>query len=480
MSQAADKLEGANVPLIVDLDGTLTPADVSLEAFLRYARTGIISLFRLIIWILRGRSLAKAMVARAMPLDAEGLPLRPDVLAMVKKAKAEGRMTILASASHRRNVMRVARTTGVFDAVIGSSAKANLKGTAKLAAIRAMIGDRPFDYAGDSRADRPIWAAARQGFSCGHVPAGSTVQRITSPAPPLWQTVLKSLRPHQWAKNLLVFVPLVTAGQLFSISADLRALLAAILFSLVASAIYQVNDILDIDADRTHAAKRSRPLAAGTLSIPFAAILALALLAIAAAISLLVLGPKFTLILLIYLVLTLAYSFRLKAAMIVDVITLAALYTIRIIAGAEAIDVYLSSWLLLFSIFFFLSLGYLKRYTELAVAKEPKRLLKGRGYVASDLQIVAMSGVSTGMVSILVMALFIDDPDILRVYAEPALLWLLPLVLLYWINRIWMMAHRGQVEGDPVSFAVRDPRSLAIGASMAGMLVTARFVDLPI
>ncbi len=480
MSLVSDNMGAAKTPLIVDLDGTLTAADVSLEAFVRFARAAMFGFFKLILWIAMGRSLAKAMVARAMPLDADSLPFRPEVLAMVEKAKAEGRMTILASASHRRNVERVARQTGLFDAVIGSSAKANLKGTAKLAAIRSVIGGGPFDYIGDSRADRPIWAAARHGFSCGHVPAASSVERITPPAPPLWRTVLKSLRPHQWAKNLLVFVPLVTAGQLFSISADLRALLAAILFSLVASAIYQVNDILDIDADRTHETKRNRPLAAGTLSIPFAAILASVMLAMATAASLLVLGPKFTLILFIYLVLTLAYSFRLKAAMIIDVITLAALYTIRIIAGAEAIDVYLSSWLFLFSIFFFLSLGYLKRYTELATATEPSRLLKGRGYVASDLQIVAMSGVSTGMVSILVMALFIDDPDNLAVYAEPALLWLLPLALLYWINRIWMMAQRGQVDGDPVSFAVRDPRSLAIGASMAAMLVTARFVDLPI
>jgi 4-hydroxybenzoate polyprenyltransferase/phosphoserine phosphatase len=480
MPAVSDKKGEGKVPLVVDLDGTLTPADVSLEAFVRYARIGILNFFGLILWILQGRSLAKAMVARALPLDAESLPLRPDILAMVEKANGEGRMTILASASHCRNVARVAGKVGLFDAVIGSSAKANLKGNAKLAAIRAMVGEHPFDYVGDSRADRPIWAAARRGFSCGHVPAGSAVERITPPAPPLWRAMLKSLRPHQWAKNLLVFVPLVTAGQLFSISADLRALLAAMLFSLVASAIYQVNDILDIDADRTHATKRSRPLAAGTLSIPFAAIMAVAMLALAAVISQLVLGTKFTLILTIYLVLTLAYSFRLKAAMTIDVITLAALYTIRIIAGAAAIEVYLSSWLLLFSIFFFLSLGYLKRYTELAAATEPSRLLKGRGYVASDLQIVAMSGVSTGMVSILVMALFIDDPDVRSVYAEPALLWLLPLALLYWINRIWMMAQRGQVEGDPVSFAVRDPRSLAIGASMAGILVAARFLDLPI
>ncbi len=464
------------IPLIVDLDGTLTQADVSLEAFVRYAKGGFLNFLRLLVWILRGRSFAKAMVARALPLDATKLPLRESVVALIEAARRAGHPVILASASHRRNILRVARTTGLFDDVIGSSARANLKGAAKLAAIRARIGDIPFDYIGDSRADVPVWAAAHESYSCGYVPTGSSVKRIGDPPRPVWRAVLKSMRLHQWAKNALILVPLGTAGEVFSLPAVTKAVLAAILFSLVASAIYQLNDLLDIDADRAHRKKQARPIAAGHISIPLALGLASSMLIIGAVVSQLVLGTAFSIVLITYVVLTTAYSLRLKAAMTIDVITLACLYTIRIIAGAVAINVVLSFWLLLFSIFFFLSLGYLKRYTELAEAPEPGRLLKGRGYLDSDILIVAMSGIAAGMVSILVLALFINDPATIKVYATPSLLWGLCLGLLYWINRVWMMARRGEVDGDPVAFAIRDPRSIAVGFLIAVDLIVARFV----
>ncbi len=464
------------VPLVVDLDGTLTPADVSLEAFVRYAKGGVLNFLRLLIWLLRGRSVAKAMVARALPVDASKLPLRDDVLRVIQMARNDGRTVILASASHRRNIVRVARATGLFDDVIGTTARANLKGAAKLAAIQARIGNGPFEYIGDSRADLPVWSAASQGYSCGYMPSEATVTRLGDPPRSVWRAVLKSVRLHQWAKNALILVPLGTAGEVFSPAAVSKAVLAAVLFSLVASAIYQLNDLLDIDADRAHKKKKNRPIAAGHISIPLALGLASTMLLVGAAVSQLVLGTAFSMVLATYVALTTAYSLRLKAAMTLDVITLACLYTIRIIAGAVAINVVLSFWLLLFSIFFFLSLGYLKRYTELADAPEPGRLLKGRGYIDSDILIVAMCGIAAGMVSILVLALFINDPATVKVYATPSLLWGLCLGLLYWINRVWMMARRGEVDGDPVAFAIRDPRSIIVGALIAVDLVLARFV----
>jgi 4-hydroxybenzoate polyprenyltransferase len=469
----------APVPLIVDLDGTLTPADVTVEGFVAFARGGLRNSLLLLGWLMRGRAFAKAMVARRLPLRAETLPLRSGVLALIEQARAKGRPVILASASHGRHISRVARVCGTFDLHWGAHIRDNRKGLGKLALIRTRIGDGPFDYVGDARADAPIWAAARKGYSLRHIPRGSTVERIATPGSGFGRALLKTLRPHQWAKNALVFVPLATAGLVFDPPSIAKAALGALLFSLIASGIYQINDLLDIDADRAHATKKKRPIAAGEISVATALLISAALLLASFAISVWVFGWPLTMVLAAYLVLTTAYSFKLKAAMTLDVIALACLYTIRILAGAVAIGVSLSFWLLLFSIFFFLSLGYLKRYTELADAPEAGVLVKGRGYMDSDLEVVGMSGIAAGMVSILVMALFINDIRATGTYATPDLLWLLCLCLLYWINRVWMMARRGEIDGDPVAFAIKDPRSLAIGAIMAAVLIAARFVSWP-
>jgi 4-hydroxybenzoate polyprenyltransferase len=465
----------APVPLIVDLDGSLTPADVSLEAFVAFARARPFNVFILLWWIVKGRSVAKTMVARRLPFNPESLPIRHYVQTLIEQARAEGRPVILASASHQRNIVRIARTSGLFDDAWGTSARLNLKGPNKLAHIRARLGDAPFDYVGDSKADFPIWAAARRGYSLNAHPGTANVERLGPPRKPAWRATLKTLRPHQWAKNALVFVPLLTAGLTFDPVAIAKATLAALLFSLIASGIYQINDLLDIDADRAHAKKRTRPLAAGDLSIPAALGLAAVLTIGPLIVSWLVFDWPLTLVLIAYLFLTSAYSFRLKAVMTLDVIALACLYTIRILAGAVAISVTLSFWLLLFSVFFFLSLGYLKRYTELAAATEPGRLVKGRGYLDSDLDLVGQSGIAAGMVSILVMALFIADIKETGTYRLPELLWVLCLCLLYWINRVWMMARRGEVDGDPVAFAIRDPRSIGVVAVMGVAMFAARY-----
>ena len=466
------------VPLVVDLDGTLTPADVTLEAMVRYARGGVINLVRVLLWMLKGRAVLKAMLARHAPLDAAALHLRPEVVALIEEARREGRRVILASASHSRNIARAARATGLFDQILATRRRANLKGPAKLAALRA-LGIASFDYVGDSKADACLWAASRRAFTVRHLPAGSTVERLCGAPRPAWRALLKAMRPHQWAKNGLVFVPVLTAGLATDVAALGQAALAALLFSLLASGVYLLNDVLDIDADRAHAVKSRRPLACGDLSIPLALAASALLTVVPMAAAFALLGPGFGTVLAIYLALTAAYSFRLKAVMALDAVTLACLYTIRIVAGAAAIAVPLSFWLLTFSVFLFLSLAYLKRYTELAAAIRPAaELLKGRGYTRGDLDIVAMSGISAGMVSILVLALFIQAVGSDPAYAAPQLLWPICLMLLYWINRVWMMARRGEVEGDPVAFAVKDPRSLALGALMGACLIAAQSVPL--
>ncbi|MFN3944688.1 MAG: UbiA family prenyltransferase [Allosphingosinicella sp.] len=465
---------GEAVPLFVDVDGTLTRADISLESFVRVARSGFAALLALILWLARGRSVAKAMAARRDPVDPARLPYRQEVLDLIAAAKAEGRPVILASASHWRNIRRIARHLDLSDPVIATRARSNLKGRAKLAAIRRLVGpDGAFDYVGDCRADLCLWSAAREGWTVRHQPRGSAVRRLCPPAAGPLRTMLRAMRPHQWAKNALVFVPALTSGLFVQPSVLFVAAAAALFMSLIASSIYLVNDILDVDADRAHRTKYKRPLAHGDLSIPAALGLSLLLAGTSIAGALLVGGTGLAFWLLVYAGISIAYSFRLKAVMVGDAIVLASLYTIRIWIGGVAIGVELSFWLLLFSVFLFLSLAYLKRYIEMRDAADPHRLLSGRGYVGGDLDVVMSSGISAGMVAVLVLALFAHEPEAAAHYAAPELLMLLCLPLIYWLNRIWMMARRGQVEGDPVAFALKDRRSIAVGAAMTAIFVAA-------
>jgi 4-hydroxybenzoate polyprenyltransferase/phosphoserine phosphatase len=466
------------VALIVDCDRTLTRADMAIEAMVAHARSSWRALFLTLWWLLAGRAGIKTRLARHVPLDAAALPIRPEVTALIAEARAEGRPVILASAGHRRNLWAVAAAHGPFDAIIGTTRRHNLKGAAKLTAIRAMIGDGPFDYVGDSNADRVLWRAARTAYTVG-VPTGTANEVRLSTPKPIWRALAKAMRPHQWAKNALVFVPVLTAGLVGDWLADARALLAFGLLSLLASSVYLVNDTLDIAADRAHKTKHKRPIASGDLPIPHA-LAATALFSIGSlAAAWWWLGVPALLALGVYFALTVAYSFYLKATMIADVIALACLYTIRLVIGAAAVDVPVSGWLLLFSMFFFLSLAYLKRYIELRDASGPDHaLLGGRGYVPADSDIVAISGIAAGMVSLLVIALFAEAMAANGGYASGRVLWLLVLPLLYWLNRVWLMARRGQVDGDPVAFAIRDPKSIMVGVVVLGIVAVAKFVPL--
>ncbi|GAA4770846.1 UbiA family prenyltransferase [Stakelama sediminis] len=464
------------VPLFVDVDGTLTRADISLESFVRIARSGMAALAALLLWLAAGRAAAKTMAARHDRIDPALLPYRQEVLGLIETARAAGRPVILASASHWRHIRRIADHLGLSAPIIATRGRANLKGRAKLTAIRERIGPgTPFDYVGDSRADTCLWREARRSWSVGYVPPRSAVERLGDTRAGFARSAIKAMRPHQWAKNALVIVPAFTSGQFIKPAVLLTAVVAALLMSLIASSIYLLNDLLDMDSDRAHRTKWKRPLAHGDLSIPAALGLSLALAGIGLTGGWLLGGPALTLWLLAYMAITTAYSFRLKAVMVGDAIVLASLYTIRLWIGGVAIGVSLSFWLLLFSVFLFLSLAYLKRYVEMRDAIEPDRLLSGRGYVGDDIDVVMMSGVSAGMVAILVLALFAHDPTTAAHYANPELLWLLCLPLIYWMNRIWMMARRGQVEGDPVAFAIKDRRSILIGAAMACIFAAALY-----
>jgi 4-hydroxybenzoate polyprenyltransferase/phosphoserine phosphatase len=441
------------VTLFVDVDRTLTRADISIESFVRVARSSVSALMSVILWLIASRAVAKTMAARRDRIDAAKLPYRQEVLDLIAEAKADGRRVVLASASHWRHIRGIADHLGLSEPVIATRGRANLKGSVKLAAIREMIGpDGSFDYVGDSRADCHLWREARRSWSVGYIPPRSAVERLGGARSDFVRAAVRAMRPHQWAKNALVLVPALTSGEFTKPAILLTSVAAALVMSLIASSIYLLNDVLDIDSDRAHHTKWKRPLAHGDLSIPAALCLSVVLACVGIAAGWLLGGPSLIAWLLGYMAITIAYSFRLKAVMVGDAIVLASLYTIRIWIGGIAIAVPLSFWLLLFSVFLFLSLAYLKRYIEMRDATEHHRLLSGRGYVGGDLDVVMMSGISTGMVAVLVLALFAHDQETIAHYAMPRLLWLLCLPLIYWMNRTWMMARRGAARSRAIQF----------------------------
>jgi 4-hydroxybenzoate polyprenyltransferase len=373
----------------------------------------------------------------------------------------------------------IAARLELFDEILASDGQRNLKGPTKAAALVERYGTRGFDYVGDSRADLPVWREAREAVVIGSdrlARAAAEVAKVTRrfTVPPRAVALLQALRPHQWSKNILLFLPLIAAHQLDDGASLLAASLAFVVFGLTASSVYLLNDLLDLPADRAHPRKRERPFAAGTLSLSSGVLLSPLLLLTAVVLSLVFLPPLFTLILGGYYLLTTAYSFGLKRKPVVDVLVLAALYTARVIAGAAAVAIVPSFWLLAFSMFMFLSLALAKRYTELDGLRERGELTAaGRGWHVDDLPLVQSLGTGAGLACVLVLALYIDSEPAKRLYATPQALWLVCPLLLYWISRLWFKTHRGKMHDDPVVFALRDRVSLLVGALTIGILVLA-------
>lgn len=468
----------ADPTLYVDLDGTLIATDLLHESFLSaLARSPWVALQSLA-WLAAGRPRLKEELARRADIDVATLPYREPVLAFLREERARGRRIVLATASWGGLAERVAAHLGLFDEVLATSRDTNLKGEAKARRLEEHCGGAGFDYVGDSRADFPVWQRSRHAYVVdyrgrihGAMPPGVEVRRVFGPESPRdGSPLLRALRPHQWAKNLLVLVPLAAAHRLGQGEMVLDALQAFLCFCLLASSAYLLNDLLDLAADRAHPRKRARPLASGELSIPaglflFALTLAAGLAASAG------LPAPFRAALVVYFTLTLAYSFGLKRVPIIDVIALAGLYTVRIVAGAYAIVVPLSFWLLAFAMFLFFSLALVKRYAELVSLRlEGMPGAPGRGYSGNDVDIVLAMGAASAMVSALVLALYMNGDTVQVLYTRPDILWLLCPLLLYWISRVWLLAARGQMHDDPVLFAVRDLASYAVVAAGAAIV----------
>ena len=463
-------------PLVLDLDGTVSRTDTLVEALLRLAARAPLRLLALLpVLMTAGRAAFKRRVAREAPLDPGSLVFNEEVLELARAARAAGRPVLLVTAADWDVADSVARHLDLFDAVYASDGAVNLKAEAKARFLVQRFGAGGFDYVGDAAADLPVWREAGTSFvvapsarlrARARAVSGDLREVGARPGAAARMRVwLRALRVHQWAKNVLVFVPMVAAHRI-----DMRtfshAALAFTAFSLCASSVYLLNDLLDLPHDRRHASKRRRPFASGALDITQAPPLIAVSLVAGFAIALL-LPLRFVLMLVIYYACTLGYSLVLKRLPIWDVMMLAGLYTLRVFAGSAACGIGMSPWLLAFSMFLFFCLAVVKRQTELVqhVREGRGEALGGRGYLPEDLDMLRSMATSSGYMAVLVMALYVNSPDVLALYRHPAALWVLCPILLFWVSRVLMLSHRGLMNDDPVVFALRDRLSLLVGAA---------------
>ena len=371
----------------------------------------------------------------------------------------------------------VAGHLGLFETVLASDGERNLTRETKARVLEERFGRSGFDYAGSDRDDLPVWRRARRGVLVNAAPgvdraarAVTEVERVFAAQTRLWAELWRAMRPYQWGKNLLVFLPLLTSHRLFDLPLFGRAALGALAFCLCASSVYLLNDLLDLPSDRAHKTKRDRPLAAGRLS-SIAALCAIPVLLAASAALAALLPAKFFLTLGVYYALTLAYSLRLRSELVLDVFSLALLYSLRLLGGHVVGDIPYSPWLFGFSLFLFLSLALMKRYIELAAS--PAVPTHGRGYRPGDAPILKEMGVASAYIAALIFALYINSDQVVRLYARPVWLWALCVIILFALSRMWVLAQRGQVDDDPVRFVLRDRVSWAAAALAAVVLAVA-------
>jgi 4-hydroxybenzoate polyprenyltransferase/phosphoserine phosphatase len=460
-----------------DLDGTLLATDTFVETLAAYLFRQPWRAPRILFWLLRGRAHCKGRLAAAIDPDVFQWPIRADVETLIKEAKNKGRPVVLATAAHRLVADSVAARLGYFDAVLASDGDINLKGRRKREAIRewmASAGHDTFSYAGDSSADLPIWADADEVIVVQPTAAlRKRVERLGKPVFVIGKTtslmdgLLAACRPYQWSKNALLFVPMLLA-QKFDLTTIGHVVVAFIAFSACASAIYIWNDIGDLQFDRTHPKKSSRPFASGAVPISWGAACCVFLLIGAGLLGAFVLPPAFLLVAIMYLIANIGYTIWLKQLPIVDVMMLACMYALRLEAGAAAADVPLSSWTLTFALFFFMSLALAKRHAELRrISGEAGSKALGRGYVVDDIGLIEQAGISSGCVSVLVMALYMNSDQMRLLWGDGRLLWPICPLTLYWVTRLWLLARRGQLDEDPILFALRDRVSLGIFATIS-------------
>ncbi|WP_175915549.1 MULTISPECIES: UbiA family prenyltransferase [Burkholderia] len=477
--------ETKKLPLVVDLDGTLTVSDTLMESVICVVKRKPENLLRLPFWLAGGRAAFKAKVAEHADFRVETLPYRESLIDYLAREREGGRKIVLATAAHRSIAERVSMHLGLFDRVIATSDDTNLKGEAKLASIRQQIGN-DFVYAGDSKTDLPVWAGARGAVLAGvssdvaadvrrHVPIEHEFANVRA----TFTTWCKALRVHQWLKNLLLLVPLLTAFEFLDIDKVGLLALAFLSMSLGASATYIGNDLWDLDNDRRHPRKCNRAFASGVLSITQGVGCAVLLLTLAFVLAFAV-SAKFAGMFVLYLLLTSAYSWYLKSIVLLDVIVLSLLYTLRIGAGAVAAEIEVSRWLLAFSVFAFLSLALVKRCSELVFLRQSdKAASAGRDYRVGDLEVLWPFGIGASLAAVVVFGLFINAPETAARYAIPHLLWFVQIGLIYLFGRLWIATVRGTMHDDPIVHILENRGSFSMLCVMVAIVLAAHFLPTP-
>lgn len=452
--------------LCVDLDGTLIKTDMLLEGILALLRSRPLHACMIPFWLLRGKATLKSEIAKRVAIEAATLPYRQPLLEHLEKECASGRRLFLATASPVEFARTIAEHLGFFSGVVATDGGENLVGREKAKRLCELFGEKNFDYAGNDRKDLAVWRCSGEAIlvnSSGRmrdqVEASTKVAACFNDRTASIGTYVRALRLHQWIKNLLIFVPIIAIHRVTDLALLRATLLALFAFSFVASAVYLLNDLLDLPSDRQHPDKKLRPLASGELPIHHALFLVPALLGAALGLGFF-LSSLFEAVLMGYFVATVAYSLALKRLAVLDVIVLAGFYTVRIVAGSVATHIPPSFWLLAFSMFVFLSLALVKRYSELSLLQRSgSQNAAGRGYGVEDLPLLVNLGCASGYLSVLVLALYITSANSHVYYRHPEAIWLLCPILLFWISWLWLKAHRGQICEDPIIFALRDPVS---------------------
>jgi 4-hydroxybenzoate polyprenyltransferase len=469
-----------DVILVVDLDRALVATDLLWESVLELVRVRPWQVVKLPLWLFQGRACLTRQLARHVDVGVDTLPFRPEVVQFVDSQRRAARTIVMVTAAEEHVARAIADHLSLGDGILAAESDSKSRESRQFDAIQRQCGAGcRFDYVGDAKVDGPILSSARRVILVG--PSRRLSERVQRSGAEFgvirtqsrgFTQAIRALRPHQWAKNVLLFVPLITAHRLSSPADLLRAIIAFASFCMAASSCYLLNDMMDLRADRRHHSKKSRPLASGRLAIPAGLFLwvALTLGAFGSAASL---GTSFVAMVFLYIMLTTTYSLFLKRKLMVDVLSLGALYTHRILSGGVATGIVISPWLLAFSLFFFLSLAFSKRYTELQAAAGLPGKLSGRGYVPGDLEMIRSMGTSSGYICVLVFCLYINSEDVVRLYHKPWLLWIVCLILLYWISRLWFLAQRGELHHDPVVFALRDRISYFAGLLVAAILIAA-------
>ncbi|MEZ5777850.1 MAG: UbiA family prenyltransferase [Paracoccaceae bacterium] len=451
-------------PLVLDVDGTFLKTDLLFETFWAGLGTDPRATLGAVLRNFRFPARLKAELAAIAPVRTDLMPVNAAVADLALKNRMAGREVVFASASDSSLVTRLAAEYGLSERVFASDGEVNMKGSNKAQALTAAYGERGFDYAGDAPADMAVWERAENALVVGRVPSARALSAsgrniVELPGGWNWRALLKAMRPHQWVKNVLLLLAMIAAHR-FDLATLVPILWGIVAFSAAASSIYIVNDLLDLEADRLHPTKCRRPFASGDVPIVvgMAAFGLLGLLAIAIAAML---NWAFLGVVLLYMVVSLAYSLKLKRMRWVDIATLAGLYTIRVIAGAAAGEVYLSIYMLIFIFPIFVTLGCVKRLTELTLATSDEKL-PGRGYGRLDRDdLLNVAGLGT-FGALLIFFLYSISDQGRELYPTTWILWVAMIPMAIWLVRMVLLGWYGKQDYDPIVFAMRDKFGIGI------------------